>query len=200
VINETFFFRELEPLRLIVSEFVVPRVREGKRPRIWSAACSTGEEPLTMAILLAEEGLLSKVEIIASDISARALERARSGRFGRRALRDVPDLGLATRWISEDPTGGLTVSAALRHAIDWRRVNLCDAASVSSVGPCDVILCRNVLIYFGDETLVGALRNLSQVLRPEGALFVGIAESLLRYGTFFMCEEKNHVFFYRRGS
>src|SRR4051794_35312987 len=66
VVNETFFFREIDPLRLVVSEFVRPRVAEGRRPRIWSAACSSGEEPLTLAMLLAEADLLSKVDIVAS--------------------------------------------------------------------------------------------------------------------------------------
>ena len=198
VINETFFFRELEPLRLLVSEIVEPRVRQGRRPRIWSAACSTGEEPLTLAMLLAEAGLLSRVELVASDISERALERARAGKFGRRSLREVPDPALASRFIREEATGGLTVSAELRHSIDWRRINLCDGASVASIGECDVILCRNVLIYFSDETLVRVIGHLTRALARAGIIFVGVSESILRFGTILECEEKNRVFFYRK--
>jgi chemotaxis protein methyltransferase CheR len=198
VVNETFFFRELEPLRVAVSQILAPRVRAGRRPRVWSAACATGEEPLTLAMLLAEEGILRDVDIVASDISGRAIERARAGRFGRRSLRDPPDPILATRWVREE-AGGLTVPAELRNAIDWRQMNLCDPASAASVAPCDVILCRNVLIYFGDDALVGVLRRLADALAPDGALFVGISESLLRFGNLLNCEEKNQVFFYRKG-
>jgi chemotaxis protein methyltransferase CheR len=199
VVNETFFFRELEPLRLVVSQFLVPRVREGRRPRVWSAACATGEEPLTLAMLLAEEGVLSKVDIVASDISARALERAKVGRFSRRSLRDPPDARLASRWIREAPGGGLTVPAELLNAIEWRQMNLCDPSSAASMAPCDVILCRNVLIYFGDDALVRVIGSLTGALTPDGALFVGISESLLRFGTLLTCEERNQVFFYRKG-
>jgi chemotaxis protein methyltransferase CheR len=198
VVNETYFFRELEPLRVLVSEFILPRVRQGMRPRIWSAACSTGEEPLTLAMLLADAGVLSRVELIASDISVRALERARAGKFGRRSLRDVPDPALASRFISEDATGGLTVSAEVRRFIDWRRINLLDTASVAGLGTCDVILCRNVLIYFSDETLVRVIGHLTDALAPDGSIFVGVSESILRFGTILECEEKNHVFFYRK--
>jgi chemotaxis protein methyltransferase CheR len=200
VVNETFFFRELAPLRLIVSDFLRPLVRNGKRPRVWCAACSTGEEPLTLAMLLADEGILSDVEIIASDISGRALERARAGRFGRRSLRDAADPRLAARWIQEDPSGTLTVAPELRNAIDWRRLNLCDSSCSAKVGVCDVVLCRNVLIYFSDQTLTRVLGNLTAALGPAGALFVGISESLLRFGTALACEEKNHIFFYRKQS
>ena len=150
-------------------------------------------------MLLADAGLLHRVELVASDISARALERARSGRFGRRSLRDPPDPALAARWLKEDATGALVVAEELRNSIQWKRLNLCDPAAAAAMAPCDVVLCRNVLIYFSDETLVRVLRHLSDSLAPEGSLFVGIAESLLRFGTFFTCEEKNRVFFYRKG-
>jgi chemotaxis protein methyltransferase CheR len=199
VVNETFFFRELEPLRLVVSEFLMPRIREGRTPRVWSAACSTGEEPLTLAMLLAEEGVLSRVDIVASDVSGRAIERARAGRFGRRSLRDPPP-SLAARWIREESTGTFSVAPELRSAIDWRRLNLCDRSCAAQVGACDVVLCRNVLIYFRDETIAGVLRNLTDALRPDGALFVGVSESLLRLGTALVCEEKHQVFFYRKQS
>ena len=82
VVGETYFFRELPPLEVVVGELVAPAVAAGRRPAIWCAACATGEEPLTLAMMLAERGILGEVEIVASDISARALERARAGRFG----------------------------------------------------------------------------------------------------------------------
>ncbi len=87
VVGETYFFRELAQLEVAVSELIAPRVAAGGRPRIWSAACSSGEEPFTIAMLLAERGLRDKVDLVASDISPRALSRARAGVFGPRSLR-----------------------------------------------------------------------------------------------------------------
>jgi chemotaxis protein methyltransferase CheR len=197
VVNETYFFREVDALRLVVTRFVLPAVRSGRRPRIWSAACATGEEPLTLAMLLAREGLLADVELIASDISERALASARAGSFSRRSLRHSVDPELANRWLHEE-NGRLRVAPELVDAVDWRRINLCEPAETVGVGTCDVVLCRNVLIYFRDETVVRVLEGLSSRLRSDGVLFVGVSESLLRFGTVLACEELDGVFYYRR--
>jgi chemotaxis protein methyltransferase CheR len=197
VVNETYFFRELEPLRLIASQLIQPLVKAGQRPRIWSAACATGEEPLTLAMLLAREGLLAGVELIASDISQRALDTARRGRFSRRSLRHGIDTELASRWLREEG-GRFHVDPQLIEAIDWRRLNLCVPDETAAIGACDVVLCRNVLIYFRDDTVARVLEQLSSHLKPDGALFVGVAESLLRFGTTLVCEEQHQVFFYRK--
>lgn len=198
VIGETYFFRELEPLRVAVSRFLAPKVAQGQRPRIWSAACATGEEPSTVAMLLAHDGLLDRVEVVASDISERSLERARKGQWSRRSLREVPSPALVSRWMGEDAEGRPRVAEELHRHIDFRRVNLTDAREVAAVGRCDVILCRNVLIYFRDEVASKVVENLSQNLEPDGALFVGISESLMRLGTGLSCEEHDRVFFYRK--
>jgi chemotaxis protein methyltransferase CheR len=197
VVPETFFFREFEPLRRVISDFVVPRVAEGRRPRVWCAACATGEEPLTVAMLLAQQGLLGEVDLVASDVSLRNLARARAGRFGGRALRQVPDPELAARFV--DTTDGVVrVRAELSAAIDFRRVNLTDAASVRQCGLFDVVICRNVLIYFRDATISKVVEHLCQALRPDGALLVGVSESLVRFGTRLVCEERHGTFLYRK--
>lgn len=198
VVNETFFFREIEPLRVIVARFLWPAVRAGMRPRVWSAACSTGEEPLTLAMLLADAGLLHDVDIVASDISDRALARAKAGRFSARAVRDGFDIHLASAYLTKEPSGEWTIARDLIDAVQWRRVNLTEPEAVAAQGQFDVVLCRNVLIYFSDSTVVRVLRTLSDALRPHGALFVGVSESLMRFGTVLSCEERDRVFFYRR--
>jgi chemotaxis protein methyltransferase CheR len=198
VVNETFFFRELEPLRMIVERMLAPAVAAGRRPRVWSAACATGEEPLTLAMLLAERGLLGAVDLVASDISERVLARARAGRSSPRAVRDGHDAALCARWLSRSPNGEWGAARVLIDAVTWRQVNLIDGGAVAAMGPFDVVLCRNVLIYFSDETVLRVLRSLVDALNPEGALFVGVSESLLRFGTFLACEEKDRVFFYRK--
>lgn len=197
VVNETYLFRELDTLKRMVSDFVEPLVHSGARPRIWCAACSTGEEPLTIAMLLADRGLLNRVELIASDISTRALARAQTGELGPRSLRQLPPDGLDTRWIERTPTG-CRVKSELRDAILWRRLNLMDESAISAMGLVDVIVCRNVLIYFSDETAKRVLQSLTKALRPGGALFVGVSESLLRFGTSLECEERGGVFLYRK--
>ncbi len=199
VVNETFFFRELAPLRVVVDELIAPLVRRGLRPRVWCAACASGEEPLTLAMLLADAKILPEVDLVASDISERALVRARSGRYGKRSVRDAAEAGLARRWLAAID-GGYTVSHELVRAVSWRRINLCEPTACFAVGPCDVILCRNVLIYFSDETTVQVVDTLTDALKQNGALFVGIAESLLRFGTRLVCQEKNQVFYYRKAA
>jgi chemotaxis protein methyltransferase CheR len=197
VVPETYFFRELDALLLAVAEFVLPLVARGQRPRIWSAACATGEEPLTLAMLLAEAGALEKVDIVATDLSRRVLSRARAGEFGGRSLRQVPNPALAERWLERRGERSVRLRPGLEGAVDFRRVNLVSEDSVAALGAFDVIFCRNVLIYFKDPTAAKVLASMRRALRPAGALFVGASESLLRLGNTFHCEERAGTFFYR---
>ena len=198
VINETYFFRELDSLKRMISEFIEPLVASGKRPRVWCAACSTGEEPLTLAMLLSDRGLLPGVEIVASDLSGRALARAQAGEFGPRSIRQLPPNGLDARFLVAVKDGRVRVREDLAQEIQWLRVNLVDTEAVASLGAFDVIACRNVLIYFSDDTAKRVLASLSGALQPGGALLVGVSESLLRFGSSLACEERGGVFFYRK--
>lgn len=196
VVNETYLFRELAPVEVLLSEFVVPVVGSGRRPRIWCAACATGEEPHTIAMLLAARGVLDEVDIVASDVSADAIERARSGRFARRALRQpIPEF--AARWL-EVGERAIAVAPRLTDAIAWRQINLMDDAAIAALGTFDVVLCRNVLIYFNDATIRRVVERLAERLRIGGALLVGVSESLLRFGTSLSCEEQSGVFLYKK--
>jgi chemotaxis protein methyltransferase CheR len=199
VVNETFFFREFAPLSVLVTQFILPWVAAGNRPRIWCAACSTGEEPLTLAMLLDHHGVLDRVELIASDISDRVLAKARAGEYGRRSLRVTPAPELVAKWLRVDENR-VSVDAALAAAIRWQRLNLMDQDAIAAIGPIDVILCRNVLIYFRDETASRVVKVLADQLRPKGILLVGISESLLRYGGALECEEHSGVFMYRKAA
>jgi chemotaxis protein methyltransferase CheR len=196
VVPETYFFREFQALELAVKEFVLPRVGSEKRPRIWCAASATGEEPLTVAMLLANAGVLGEVDLVASDMSARVLARARAGEFGSRSVRGVPEPKLAARWL--DTSGKVPrVAGELLDAVRWERVNLVVEPQVTALGSFDVVFCRNVLIYFKDETALRVIATIGKIMRPSGALFVGASESLLRLGTSFVCEERGGTFFYR---
>lgn len=193
-VNETYFMREAQQLRALVSTWLEPAVRAGGSPRVWCAACSTGEEPLSLAALLDERGLLGRVQIVASDISARALDIAQRGIYGPRAARALDPL---PAWLTSSETG-LRVDGKLKEAISFRRINLLDDAQVAALGSFDAILCRNVLIYFRDETIQSVIDRLQRALTPRGALLVGASESLMRLGTSLSCEEHGGAFFYRK--
>lgn len=197
VVNETYFFREWPAIEMVVDSFLAGMCAEGKRPRVWSAACATGEEPLSLAMLLDQRGLLGKVDLVASDISANALAKAARGRFGRRSVRQVPRPELLERYITIEENG-YSVSPELVRSVQWVQQNLLRGEEFARLGAFDIILCRNVLIYFSDGTIKSVLDSFADVLNPAGALVVGVSESLLRYGSEFAGEERNGSFVYRK--
>jgi chemotaxis protein methyltransferase CheR len=197
VVNETFFFREFDQLQAVLDQFVVPLIERGARPRIWCAACSTGEEPSTIAMWLADRDLLDHVELIASDISSAALAVAQAGRYRPRSLRQIPEGAEPSRWL-ESERGTLVVHPRIRAAIRWQKLNLLDEAALRALGDMDVILCRNLLIYFRDDVVRRVVGQLAERLKPEGVLLVGVSESLMRFGTQLRCEEHAGVFVYRK--
>jgi chemotaxis protein methyltransferase CheR len=199
VVNETFFFRELDQLSAVLATFVAPRVARGQRVRIWCAACATGEEPATIAMWLAERGMLDSVELVASDVSSAALAIARAGRYRQRSLRYIPDGVDPARWL-ESQCGTYVLDARIRDAIVWRQLNLMDSSAVAAMGSFDVIVCRNVLIYFREEVVRRVVQRLTDQLEPDGVLLVGVSESLMRFGTQLECQEHDGAFVYRRAS
>lgn len=198
VVGETYFFRELDALKGAIEHVIAPTIAARGRARVWHAACSTGEEPLSLAMLLADAGLLSKTTIVATDISERALERARSGERGPRSLRIVdPSVAATTeRWLSRDGNR-VKVSPAILETVSFQRLNVLDQAEVRKLGAFDVVFCRNVLIYFRDDVVRRVAANLAHAVAPGGRLVIGTSESLLRFGTIFHGEERGGVFFYR---
>jgi chemotaxis protein methyltransferase CheR len=196
LVHETYFFRELPPLQQLVDSYLRDVVAARGRARVWSAACATGEEPLTLAMLLEARGLLDRVEIIATDLSSAAIERAKSGRHNARSVRvDPPEH--ASRHLDRG-TGGVTVSPRIQRAVQFRTLNLLDDIAILALGTFDAILCRNALIYFSDEEVVRVVGRLGRALEPSGVLLIGVSESLLRFGTSMVCEERGSSFFYRR--
>lgn len=199
VVGETYFFREWPAIEALVELFIAPWCAAGRRPRVWSAACSTGEEPLSLAMLLDSRGLLDRVELVATDISERALAKAKAGCYGRRSLRQVPIPALVERYIRREGETH-TVSPDLIRAIQWGKHNLVQSADYAHYRGFDAILCRNVLIYFADQTVRTVLDQLYQSLSDSGVLLVGVSESLLRYGCSFSAEERGGAFVYRKAA
>ncbi|MET3843862.1 protein-glutamate O-methyltransferase CheR [Bradyrhizobium sp. OAE829] len=202
-VNETYFYREDHQLACLSSDLLNERVaakKPGDPIRIWSVPCSTGEEPYSIAIWLLENWKdvdAYDIEIVGSDIDTRVLEAAAEGIFGKRALmRLSPELieryfhGLDDeRWqILED----------LRQSVRFSRVNLIETKETRPQGRFDVIFCRNVLIYFDDESRRIAAENLYDNLLPGGFICLGHTESMSRISPLFEVCRYSGAIVYRR--
>ena len=197
-VQETYFWREMDPVRALV-QTVLPQwvEKNGKSPvRIWSAACATGEEPLTIAIALNEAGWFERVpiEIFASDASTKAIERAKAGVYRERAFRNLPEQ-LRQRYFTPDGPAW-KISRDIHERIKWKVANLMDQEQVANMAASNFIFCRNVFIYFSESAISRALRHFAKFIRPPGCLFVGAAESLLRLTTDFTLTEIDEAFVY----
>jgi len=206
-VNETYFYREAHQLRCLSRSLlpeIVARKGPGDRIRIWSAPCSTGEEPYSIAIWLLENWHLVdayNVEIAGSDIDSRALEEAREGRYEARALSRLPP-EVADAYFHEPSGGGARTSRQiitdLRESVSYSTVNLIDRASVITHGQFEVIFCRNVLIYFDEASRRTAAEHLFASLRPGGFLCLGHTESMVRIDDRFEVRRFDDAVVYQR--
>lgn len=175
--NETYFFREPKHFEFLASD-ILPELRDKGPVRVWSAACSSGEEPYTLAMTLAETLGDRPWEIVASDISTRVLEKARAGLYPVSEEDSIPKALLhryCLRGVGRHE-GVFMVDPVLRERIQFRQINL--NVPLPSLGEFDVIFLRNVMIYFTQETKREVTRRLLSVLRPGGWLIVSHSENL----------------------
>lgn len=179
--NVTSFFREERHFQVLAETARTWLAERRTNLRLWSAACSTGEEPYSMAMTLLPllEGGGVDLKILATDLSTRALDRARSGRYEGDKLRGVPPEH-RTRFFADDPNHPSTLNVApeLRRAVVFARLNLSQVPFPMS-GPFDAVFCRNVMIYFDVDIRRRLLAEILRLLRPGGWLFVGHSESLM---------------------
>jgi len=175
-VGETRFFRQKRHVAML-RRVVVPALAEARAAarwvRAWSAGCATGEEAYTLAILLAEGLPGFDVDVLGTDISDEALARARAGVYPEAALQPVPPAERA-RWFRPVEPGLVAVAPELRARVRFERKNLVEPFG----GDKDVILCRNVLIYFDAEARAATAQRLVRALAPRGFLFLGYAETL----------------------
>ena len=188
--NETYFFREGAQLKAF-SEEILPELRAKnaarKSLRIWSAGCSTGEEPYTIAILLLESGDWWRdwqVEIMGSDINQRVLHTARKGVYKKGSHR-VTTPEMLAKYFVEEGKGDYRIIDPVRRLVSFSYVNLLDPFKTSLIRDLDIIFCRNVIIYFDRDAKKKVIESFYEKLREGGHLLLGHSESLINISTAF---------------
>lgn len=178
--NETFFFRDGQPFAtfsdVMLPHLMAARARE-RRIRIWSAACSSGQEAYSLAMLLADRKAQLdgwRVEIVATDLSSDVVERAKEGLFSQfEVQRGLPIKLLLKHFVQEGERW--RIDRSLRQMVQFRTLNL--LRDFSTLGRFDVVFCRNVLIYFDNATKTEVLNRIAASMAPDGYLMVGAAEA-----------------------
>jgi len=200
--NETYFFRERSQLSALVEEIIPEmlshRVAAGRPISIWSAGCSSGEEPFSVTMLGMEAGLVPgrDFRVYASDISRAVLSRARRGIYREASFRETED-SLRHRYFAQKD--GLTrISDNVKRHVDFVHMNLLDDSKVGLLGQMDVILCRNVIIYFNLETKKRVMKTFHDKLQPGGYLLLGHSESLINVTSDFELKHLSRDLVYRR--
>jgi chemotaxis protein methyltransferase CheR len=179
--NETYFFRDEAQLETFM-KIMVPEVMKTnastKQLRIWSAACSTGDEPYTLALMLRDYLPLAgwMVDILATDISENVLAIARAATYSSHSLRKVPP-ALRARYFTGSPEHQ-TLAPQVKDMVRFMNVNLYDRPRLKLVRGMDIVFCRNCLIYFDDKAKAQIVSDLRDALRPRGYLMIGFSETL----------------------
>lgn len=179
--NESLFFRDVRPFdqfkRLVLPKLMQAR-SAGRAIRIWSAACSSGQEPYSLAMLLAEEGAKLagwSIDILGTDLSKAMVERARAGTYSQFEVQRGVSQPMLAKYFDRDGDRW-TVSSQIRAMVRFREFNLLDDPAV--LGSFDVVLCRNVLIYFDQPTKTRILAGIAGKLPADGTLYLGGSETV----------------------
>jgi chemotaxis protein methyltransferase CheR len=198
-VQETYFWREVDQMEAL-SQVILPELLRTSidRPlRIWSVPCATGEEPLTIAMRLEEDGWFDRVaiEIHASDASSAAIEKAAAGRYRERSFRTLPP-DLREKYF-EPADGAWAPVPRLRDRItSWSVVNLMAREDIAPYATSPVVFCRNAFIYFSPQSVTAVVNALADAMPTPSFLLTGTSESLLRVTDRFMLEDVGRAFVY----
>jgi len=184
--NESFFFRDNTPFDLFNDE-MMPALRSArgvqKKLRIWCAACSTGQEPYSLAMLLkemADKIVGWRIEIVATDLSNEVLEKAKVGMYSQFEVQRGMPITLLVKYFTQ--VGEMwNIDAGVRAMVDYRKLNLLEG--FANLGRFDIVFCRNVLIYFDQATKTQVLDGITALMVPDGYLVLGAAETVLGIST-----------------
>ncbi|MEW5727445.1 MAG: protein-glutamate O-methyltransferase [Pseudomonadota bacterium] len=180
--NESFFFRDIKPFDQFKA-MVLPKLLESRAARksfrIWSAACSSGQEAYSLAMILKEEGARLagwKIEIVGTDISNEMLEKAKAGMYSQFEVQRGLPIQLLVKYFKKN-NEMWQIDPAIRAMVQYREYNLLH--DLKPLGQFDVVFCRNVLIYFDQPTKTRVLDNISRIMPDDGLLYLGGAETVL---------------------
>ncbi len=201
--NETYFFREMFQLKAFYEEIIPQFISKADSGvlNIWSAGCSTGEEPYTIAMIVAEmkeKGTLRdwKVEILGSDISYKVLGSARKGVYGQQAFREMDDKYL--KYFEEIDDGKRKIKDEIREQVSFNYLNLFEENKIALLKKMDIIFCRNVLIYFDVASKRKVVEAFYNKLNPGGYFLLGHSESLMNVSTIFDLKHLSNDMVYQK--
>lgn len=181
-VNETYFYREY--YHLIALSKIVQTEFKSKKPRVLSIPCSSGEEPYTIAIVLAEVlGISCNFEVTGVDIDKNALQKAKNAVYGKRSVSKLPSEYLQ-KYFDKTPEGW-AVKPFLRKKVRFMEGNILDRLFLKRLGTFQIVFCKNLLIYFDENSRAKAVNNLYDIIEYGGYLFLGHAESLSRASSLF---------------
>ena len=194
-VHETFFYRNEPQIKCFEEDVLTPLVARKKKAadkkiRIWSAACSTGDEVYTTIFQFLKNGWLGSVEleILGTDISHQAVEDAKAGIYTEYAVRNVPE-DIKNKYLKPAEGRRLALSEDIKKVATFKAVNLKEASQTRALGKFDIILCRNVLIYFDNASKEQVLWNIYDNLTDEGRLLVGHSENLYGFKHIFQADK-----------
>jgi chemotaxis protein methyltransferase CheR len=190
-INVSEFYRNSKRWEVLQEKIIPKLLSQNKRLKIWSAACSTGEEPYTIAMVLSKFMPLSNISILATDLDVNAIARAKVGTYPERSLQEVPP-AVKEKFFTKE---GMfyKVDDAIKKTVTFKKQNLLADPFDNNF---DLIVCRNVLIYFTEDAKNIVYNKFSQALKPGGILFVGSTEQIFNPTTYQL--ETEDTFFYRK--
>ena len=196
-VQETYFWREIDQIQALATRILPVLAATGRPVRIWSVPCASGEEPLTIAMALEEQGWFERVaiEIYASDGSPAAIAKARTGQYRERAFRALPP-ALREKYFVRAGDLETPVCSLKARVKSWSVVNLMNAAAVSASANAHAIFCRNAFIYFSRESVRRVVATFADSMLTPGYLFVGASESLLQVSDRFVLQQVDGAFVY----
>ena len=189
-INVSEFYRNPEQWRLMDKEIIPELIgRFGKNLKVWSAACSTGDEPYSLVMAFSKHIPLNQINIIATDIDKQVIEKAKVGLYNEKSIAAVPDDLKKKYFTKVGPS--YQISNDIKARVQFKQHNLLKDTYPDR---CDLIVCRNVLIYFTEEAKDAVFRKFNTSLKPEGILFIGSTEQIMNYKE--INYERKNSFFY----
>lgn len=191
-INVSEFWRNPSRWEALEKRFLPEMAKSAGKLKIWSAACSTGEEPYTLSMIVDKLGLSDRASILASDLDNQVLQKAMQGQYQDRSIRDVPPAYVSQYLVKKD-ADSFEVNPKLKRIITFKQGNLLHDTFDSGF---DLIVCRNVMIYFTEEAKQLLYHKFSKALKPGGLLFVGSTEQIFNPSQYNF--DPAETFFYRK--